>query len=195
MGTVGRCRGGCEPGVGLGGCPSAGYSRCGRFFSGAAGHGLVVGAPQTGRSTLLRTVVCALALTHTPSEVHCYCLDFGGGSMQQLQNLPHVGGVSSRLDPEHVRRTAAEIAEVAGRRLACTCPAHAATRGRAPVGLRQLQRAHRRDVQLPSRTNSVPSVQGSCYGASARPDTHQRSSPAQATSNAREVRSRQRGRR
>ncbi|WP_328624438.1 type VII secretion protein EccCb [Streptomyces sp. NBC_00353] len=78
-------------------------------FSGAAGHGLVVGAPQTGKSTLLRTVVCALALTHTPSEVQCYCLDFGGGSMQQLQNLPHVGGVSSRLDPEHVRRTVAEV--------------------------------------------------------------------------------------
>lgn len=81
-------------------------------FSGAAGHGLVVGAPQTGKSTLLRTIVCALALTHTPSEVQCYCLDFGGGSMQQLQNLPHVGGVSSRLDPEYVRRTVAEVGGV-----------------------------------------------------------------------------------
>ncbi|MGW5062928.1 type VII secretion protein EccCb [Streptomyces sp. NPDC004096] len=81
-------------------------------FSAAAGHGLIVGAPQTGKSTLLRTVICALALTHTPSEVQFYCLDFGGGGMQQLQHLPHVGGVSSRLDPEQVRRTVAEVAGV-----------------------------------------------------------------------------------
>ncbi|MGH3324457.1 MAG: type VII secretion protein EccCb, partial [Streptomyces sp.] len=80
-------------------------------FSAAAGHGLIVGAPQTGKSTLLRTVICALALTHTPSEVQFYCLDFGGG-MQQLQHLPHMGGVTSRLDPEHVRRMVAEVTGV-----------------------------------------------------------------------------------
>ncbi|MFG2882319.1 type VII secretion protein EccCb [Streptomyces sp. NPDC048297] len=80
-------------------------------FSGSAGHGLVVGAPQAGKSTLLCTVVCALALTHTPSEVQFYCVDFGVG-MQQVQLLPHVGGVASRLDPEHVRRTVAEVAGV-----------------------------------------------------------------------------------
>jgi S-DNA-T family DNA segregation ATPase FtsK/SpoIIIE len=80
-------------------------------FSAEAGHALVVGAPRTGKSTLLRTVLCALALTHTPAEVQFYCLDFGGG-MQQLQHLPHLGGVASRLDPEHVRRTVAEVAGV-----------------------------------------------------------------------------------
>ncbi|WP_030607875.1 type VII secretion protein EccCb [Streptomyces sclerotialus] len=81
-------------------------------FSAAAGHGLIVGAPQSGKSTLLRTVICSLALTHTPSEVQFYCLDFGGGGMQQLQHLPHVGGVASRLDTEQVRRTVAEVAGV-----------------------------------------------------------------------------------
>ncbi|MFE5039115.1 type VII secretion protein EccCb [Streptomyces sp. NPDC056683] len=81
-------------------------------FSAADGHGLIVGAPQTGKSTLLRTVICALALTHTPSEIQFYCLDFGGGGMQQLQHLPHVGGVASRLDPEQVRRMVAEVAGV-----------------------------------------------------------------------------------
>jgi S-DNA-T family DNA segregation ATPase FtsK/SpoIIIE len=81
-------------------------------FSAAAGHGLIVGAPQTGKSTLLRTVIGALALTHTPSEVQFYCLDFGGGGMQQIEHLPHVGGVTSRLAPDHVRRTVAEVAGV-----------------------------------------------------------------------------------
>ncbi|MFJ8251513.1 FtsK/SpoIIIE domain-containing protein [Streptomyces sp. NPDC094466] len=70
---------------------------------------MVVGAPQSGKSTLLRTVICALALTHTPSEVQFYCLDFNAGALRQLKDLPHVGGVTTRLDPERVQRTVAEV--------------------------------------------------------------------------------------
>ncbi|MFJ9111415.1 FtsK/SpoIIIE domain-containing protein [Streptomyces sp. NPDC102283] len=81
-------------------------------FSGTHGHHLVVGAPQSGKSTLLRTVICALALTHTPSEVQLYCLDFNAGSLQELKNLPHVGDVTTRLDPERVRRTVADVVAV-----------------------------------------------------------------------------------
>jgi S-DNA-T family DNA segregation ATPase FtsK/SpoIIIE len=50
-------------------------------LSGAAGNVAIVGAPQTGRSTLLRTLITSLALTHTPREVQFYCLDFGGGTL------------------------------------------------------------------------------------------------------------------
>ena len=50
-------------------------------MSGAAGHVAIVGAPQSGKSTALRSLICALALTHTPEEVQVYCLDFGGGSL------------------------------------------------------------------------------------------------------------------
>ena len=53
----------------------------------------MVGAPQSGKSTALRTLICALALTHTPAEVQVYCLDFGGGGLAALRDLPHVGGV------------------------------------------------------------------------------------------------------
>lgn len=87
-----------------------------RDFSGAAGHLLVVGGPQSGKSTLLRTLVSAFALTHTPHEVQFYGLDFGGGGMSAIAGLPHVGGVASRLDPERVRRTVAEVAGVLARR-------------------------------------------------------------------------------
>ncbi|MEH0473214.1 type VII secretion protein EccCa [Streptomyces sp. B21-097] len=85
-------------------------------FSGAAGHMLVVGGPQSGKSTLLRTLVASFALTHTPHEVQFYCLDFGGGGLSAVVDLPHVGGVASRLDPERVRRTVAEVAGVLNRR-------------------------------------------------------------------------------
>ncbi|MEU8764533.1 type VII secretion protein EccCa [Streptomyces sp. NPDC048659] len=87
-----------------------------RDFSGAAGHMMVVGGPQSGKSTLMRALVSSFALTHTPAEVQFYCLDFGGGGMSSLAGLPHVGGVASRLDPERVRRTVAEVMGVLNRR-------------------------------------------------------------------------------
>jgi S-DNA-T family DNA segregation ATPase FtsK/SpoIIIE len=85
-------------------------------FSGAAGHMMVVGGPQSGKSTLLRTLIASFALTHTPHEVQFYCLDFGGGGLAAIDDLPHVGGVASRLDPERVRRTVAEVAGILSRR-------------------------------------------------------------------------------
>ncbi|WP_078884306.1 type VII secretion protein EccCa [Streptomyces sp. NRRL S-340] len=85
-------------------------------FSGAAGHMQIVGGPQSGKSTLLRSLISAFALTHTPHEVQFYGLDFGGGGMAAVAGLPHVGGVASRLDPERVRRTVAEVYGVMTRR-------------------------------------------------------------------------------
>ncbi|WP_033343528.1 type VII secretion protein EccC [Catenuloplanes japonicus] len=78
-------------------------------LAGASGHVAVAGGPRSGRSTALRTLVTALALTHTPAEVQVYCLDFGGGALASLQRLPHVGGVAGRLDPVGVRRTVGEV--------------------------------------------------------------------------------------
>lgn len=85
-------------------------------FSGAAGNMVVVGGPQSGKSTLLRTLIASFALTHTAHEVQFYCLDFGGGGLASVADLPHVGGVASRLDPERVRRAVAEVAGVLNRR-------------------------------------------------------------------------------
>jgi S-DNA-T family DNA segregation ATPase FtsK/SpoIIIE len=78
-------------------------------LSAAAGHIGVAGGPQTGKSTLLRTVITSLALQHTPAEVQFYCLDFGGGTLNAIRDLPHIGGVASRMDADRVRRTVAEI--------------------------------------------------------------------------------------
>ena len=70
-------------------------------LAGAAGHVAVVGAPRAAASPpLLRTLICALALTHTPAEAQFYCLDFGGGTLAALRDLPHVGGVSGRADDD-----------------------------------------------------------------------------------------------
>jgi DNA segregation ATPase FtsK/SpoIIIE, S-DNA-T family len=85
-------------------------------LSGAAGHAAVVGGPRSGKSTFMRTLVCSLALLHTPREAQFYCLDFGGGSMAGLSVLPHVGGVAARIDATRVRRTVAEVQAVLTRR-------------------------------------------------------------------------------
>jgi S-DNA-T family DNA segregation ATPase FtsK/SpoIIIE len=78
-------------------------------LGGAAGHVAVVGGTQSGKSTAIRTLVCGLALTHTPAEVQVYCLDFGGGGLGVLRELPHVGGVTMRMDAVGVRRTIGEV--------------------------------------------------------------------------------------
>src|SRR5262249_29976883 len=77
---------------------------------GTSGHLLVVGSSQTGKSTLLRTLGCACALTHTPLEAQFFCVDYGGGGLAPLAELPHVGGVCGRNDEERLTRTIAEIA-------------------------------------------------------------------------------------
>jgi S-DNA-T family DNA segregation ATPase FtsK/SpoIIIE len=78
-------------------------------LSGAAGHVAVVGAPRSGKSTVLRTLVSSLALLNTPAEVQFYVLDFGGGTLSALSGLPHVGGVAPRSAADQVRRTVAEL--------------------------------------------------------------------------------------
>jgi S-DNA-T family DNA segregation ATPase FtsK/SpoIIIE len=78
-------------------------------LSGGAGNLIVVGGPQSGKSTLLRCLIGSVALSHTPREAQFYCLDFGGGSLSAMRDLPHVGGVATRADVDQVRRTIAEM--------------------------------------------------------------------------------------
>jgi DNA segregation ATPase FtsK/SpoIIIE, S-DNA-T family len=78
-------------------------------LSGAAGNVIVVGGPQSGKSTTLRTLITSLALTQTPTEVQVFCLDFGGGGLSALAGLPHVSGVADRQDEERCRRIVATL--------------------------------------------------------------------------------------
>lgn len=80
------------------------------------GHLLVMGATQTGKSTLLRTLLASTALTHTPLEAQLYCIDYSGGALRSVADLPQVGSVCGRGDPERVRRTVEEVAAVVARR-------------------------------------------------------------------------------
>jgi S-DNA-T family DNA segregation ATPase FtsK/SpoIIIE len=78
-------------------------------FSGSHGHLALVGAPQTGRSTFLRTIMLAAMVTHTPDEMQFVCIDFGGGTLHPFANAPHVSSVAGRADVQLLGRTLAEM--------------------------------------------------------------------------------------
>ncbi|MFF4079832.1 type VII secretion protein EccCa [Streptomyces sp. NPDC001777] len=75
----------------------------------AGGHVAIIGGPQSGKTTLLRTLALSLSLTHTPQEVGVYGLDLVGGGLQAISGLPHVGGVAGRADRERAGRTVEEV--------------------------------------------------------------------------------------
>jgi S-DNA-T family DNA segregation ATPase FtsK/SpoIIIE len=85
-------------------------------LSGAHGHLALVGAPQSGKSTALRTALVSAMLTHTPRELQFYCIDHGGGSLQGLQGAPHIAGIAGRHDEERTRRALAEVHQLIGTR-------------------------------------------------------------------------------
>lgn len=84
-------------------------------LSGSKGNVAVVGGPQTGKSTMLRTMLSSLALTHSAAEVQFYCLDFGG-TLSSLAKMPHVGSMANRLDKDRVTRTVLEMTNLLARR-------------------------------------------------------------------------------
>ena len=79
----------------------------------ASTHLMAAGAPQSGRSQLLRTIAGTLALTHSTADVHLYGIDCGNGALLPLADLPHCGAVVSRVQTERatrlLRRLAAEL--------------------------------------------------------------------------------------
>ncbi|MFB8002228.1 type VII secretion protein EccCa [Nocardia sp. NPDC056000] len=85
-------------------------------LSGSRGNVAVVGGPQSGKSTALRSLVMGMSLTHTAEQAQFYLLDFGGGTLVGLEGLPHVGTVASRMEGDKVRRTVAEMVTIVRQR-------------------------------------------------------------------------------
>lgn len=74
------------------------------------GHIAVCGAPQTGKSGTLRTLVAALALGTRTESCRFYLIDLGGGALEALTRLPHVAGYAGRGQDERIRRIVDEVA-------------------------------------------------------------------------------------
>lgn len=56
----------------------------------------LAGAPGTGKSSFLSSLLLALCSSADASQRQFYCLDLGGGVLSGLASLPHVGAVARR---------------------------------------------------------------------------------------------------
>jgi DNA segregation ATPase FtsK/SpoIIIE, S-DNA-T family len=81
-------------------------------FTGAAGNLMIMGAPQSGKSTLLRSLVASLCFRYAPSDVVFYCIDFGGGTLRSMSEVPHIATVTPRTDVERISRTINDVLTV-----------------------------------------------------------------------------------
>jgi S-DNA-T family DNA segregation ATPase FtsK/SpoIIIE len=68
-----------------------------------AGHVAIAGSSGTGRTSALRTAALSAAVHAWSSDVHLYALDFPGGGLAALSQLPHCAAVASD-DPEVIGR-------------------------------------------------------------------------------------------
>ena len=82
----------------------------------AGRHLLVGGAPQSGRTTMLRTIAAGIAARLAPGDVHLYVLDCDAGALAPLARLPHCGAVVRRTEKERAARLLDRLsAEIARR--------------------------------------------------------------------------------
>lgn len=58
------------------------------------GHIVVYGAPTTGKTTFLQTLVMSAALRYSPEDLNIYIMDFGSLSMRSFAAMPQVGGIA-----------------------------------------------------------------------------------------------------
>jgi S-DNA-T family DNA segregation ATPase FtsK/SpoIIIE len=75
------------------------------------GHLGVIGGARSGRTTLVRTLVSALAQRHPASALHVHVLEGAAGPLRSLTELPHVGSVVGATDVTLVRRLVERLGE------------------------------------------------------------------------------------
>jgi S-DNA-T family DNA segregation ATPase FtsK/SpoIIIE len=73
-------------------------------FNDNGGHLWIVGAPGSGKTDVILSLVFSLCMTHTPEEMQFYVLEFGSGNLSRLESFPHCGGVIRQNDAERINR-------------------------------------------------------------------------------------------
>lgn len=64
-------------------------------------HGVLIGATGSGKSEVLRTLVLALALSHSPEQLNFVLVDFkGGATFAGMSEMPHVSAIITNLGQE-----------------------------------------------------------------------------------------------
>lgn len=84
-------------------------------FTGS-GHMVVYGAPVTGKTTFLQTLMMALVTQYTPEEAQIYAMDFGSYGLRSFAEFPHVGGIADAEEDEKLKRLAKLLTQEQARR-------------------------------------------------------------------------------
>ena len=67
------------------------------------GHIVILGAPASGKTTLLKTLILSLGMTNSPEDAWFYILDFGGRTMSVFEEMPHTGAVIKPEEEEKIK--------------------------------------------------------------------------------------------
>jgi S-DNA-T family DNA segregation ATPase FtsK/SpoIIIE len=80
-------------------------------------HALVGGTTGSGKSELLQTLICSLALNNPPSRMTFLLVDYkGGAAFRECADLPHTVGYITDLNPALVKRALTSLsAEITAR--------------------------------------------------------------------------------
>ncbi|MBU8819276.1 type VII secretion protein EccCb [Mycolicibacterium goodii] len=81
-------------------------------LAGPGGHVGIVGKTQSGKTMAVQTLMLALAQSHSPQRIQFYGLDFGGGKLSQMADLPHVAGIANASEAEKVERVIVEVEQL-----------------------------------------------------------------------------------
>ncbi|WP_433252040.1 FtsK/SpoIIIE domain-containing protein [Streptosporangium sp. CA-135522] len=80
-------------------------------------HTLIAGTTGAGKSELLQTLICSLAVANRPDEMTFVLIDYkGGAAFKECVRLPHTVGMVSDLDGHLTQRALASLAAEIRRR-------------------------------------------------------------------------------
>lgn len=80
------------------------------------GHVAIIGAPGTGKTTLIQTMIVSLSTMYSPNLANIYIMDFGGWNLQAFKDFPHVGSVANGNDSDRIQATARFIKQTFDKR-------------------------------------------------------------------------------
>ena len=107
-------------------------------------HALIAGTTGAGKSELLQTLVCSLALANRPDEMTFLLVDYkGGAAFRDCARLPHVVGVVTDLDGQLTARALTSLTAELRRRERLFADAGAGD-------MDEYRRARVRDADLPA---------------------------------------------
>lgn len=89
------------------------------------GNIAIYGTGGSGKSTALRSIAIAAAITPKGGPVHVYGIDCGSGGLHMLETLPHVGSIIGGDDEERVGRLLRWLRELVDERASRYAALHA----------------------------------------------------------------------